>query len=209
MRVLVSDTSVLIGCLSTTQREQSICAKGWEPSETIPGAGCQELKSQNGSELTPAPDRLPSLNAFALPDEGTGNLPPGVAPAPAPIWRRYRCAASPVRGPPIGGCSSRSFPGYGQPAGPLCCRARTLRSSAASGFTRRYGRLDPRIWRVQRHCWNKPLRSKRGEVVTKQHYAHNDFADAVTETILRQWSWRRWNGSSESTIANCMNRSVA
>ena len=75
MRVLVSDTSVLIGCLSTTQREQAICAKGWKPSETIPDAGCQELKSQNGSELTPAPDRLPSLNAFALPDEGTGNLP--------------------------------------------------------------------------------------------------------------------------------------
>ena len=75
MRVLVSDTSVLIGCLSTTQREQSICAKGWKPSETIPDAGCQELKSQNGSELTPAPDRLPSLNASALPDEGTGNLP--------------------------------------------------------------------------------------------------------------------------------------
>ena len=150
----------------------------------------------------------PSLNAFALPDEGTGNLPPGIAPAPAPTWRRNRCAASPVRDPPIGGCSSRSFPGSGQPAGPLCCRARTLRSSAASGFTRRYGGLDPRIWRVQRHCWNKPLRSKRGEVVTKQHFAHNDFANAVPETNLRRWSWRRWNGSNESTIANCMNRSV-
>ena len=45
---------------------------------------------------------------------------------------------------PIGSCSSRGFPGYGQPADPLCCHANTWRSPAASGFPRRYGRRSAR-----------------------------------------------------------------
>ena len=44
---------------------------------------------------------------------------PGVAPPPAPTSRRCRCATSPIRDPPIGSCSSRGFPGYWQPVGPI------------------------------------------------------------------------------------------